>query len=191
MVKAVLGILLLSVCPATAAQRLDLAAWAVGLPVAFEVHGTKAEPTYEETIDIVRVGDAVTVTGGAPAWAARAVETAQVSAAGALCLGTAPCAAARSTSGFLATAALVAASRRHGLSGSVQPRSFGDRQVVCVPGEQLGTVEPILDPCFDRLSGAAIAERHRLTGAFDGPTLDPSSLRIAIPAPLAAQRQTP
>jgi hypothetical protein len=51
--------------------------------------------------------------------------------------------------------------------------------VVCVPAERIGLARPLFDPCFDSATGAALAQRHRLTGKFDGPSLEPTSVRIA------------
>jgi hypothetical protein len=164
------------------AASVDVAAWAAALPAAFTVHGTKTEPTWQESVDIRRDGDRIVVTGGAPGWADRAMEVARVSREGTVCLAEVGCPAGVAPSGFLATAGLLAAARRHGLRGRAAVVPFGARQVLCLPGESLGIAAPILDPCFDRESGAAVAQRHRTSGAFDGPTLDPASLTIVIGA---------
>ena len=90
------------------------------------------------------------------------------------------CMAAPVPAGFLATALLVAMARRGGLSGAAATAIFGGRAVICVPAERIGIVRPIFDPCFDRKTGAVLAQRHRLTGRFDGPSFEPTSVRIAF-----------
>jgi hypothetical protein len=165
------------------AERLDVARWAANLPTNYAVHGAKTEPTYEEALDLRRDGDVFSVVGGAPGWSTRSTESVMVSAEGALsrwpCGVNENCELSRPPAGFLATAALIAAERR----GALAPATgivlrFGDRRVVCVDAARLGIERPILDPCFDLRTGAAIAQRHRMSGRFDGPTMDPSSVRI-------------
>jgi hypothetical protein len=82
--------------------------------------------------------------------------------------------------GFLSTAALIAAARTGRLHGSMPVEAYGAFQVVCVPAEQLSIRDPILDPCFEIGSGAAIAEKHRTSHRFDGPSLDPPSIKIDL-----------
>jgi hypothetical protein len=168
---------------ACGAERFDLARWAANLPARYAVHGVKAEPTYEEALDLRRDGDVFVVVGGAPGWSARSTESVKVSADGTLlhwpCGANEGCRLASPPAGFLATAALIAAQRRGALAsarGVVVP--FGARRVVCVDAVRLGIERPILDPCFDLRTGAAIAQRHRLSRRFDGPTLDASSIRF-------------
>ena len=182
MVKMLALVLALSVGAAHAAEKLDLARWAAALPKHYAVHGVKTEPTYEEVVDLSRDGDVFAVTGGAPGWAARSMESVSVSAAGVLlrrpCGAAEDCGLARPPSGFLAGAALIATQRRGALRGTGIAQRFGARHVVCIDAAELGYEQPILDPCFDRSTGAAIAQRHRMSGRFDGPTLEPSSLRF-------------
>jgi len=167
---------------AAAGEKIDVAKWAAALPPHFAVHGVKTEPTYEEAIDISRDGDVVTVVGGAPGWAARATESLSVSASGALsrrpCAAGADCAVAAAPSGFLATAALISASLRGELRGVAAEAPYGARRIICLPAEMIGVARPILDPCFDSENGAVLAQRHRLSGRFDGPSLEPTSIRI-------------
>jgi hypothetical protein len=181
-VFALLGALCTPQAAASAGEKVDLARWAAALPPHFAVHGVKTEPTYEEAIDISRDGDLVTVIGGAPGWAARATERLWVSSSGALlrlpCPGGADCAVVTPPSGFLATAALMSASARGELRGVAAAIPYGTRRVICLPAEMIGVAKPILDPCFDRENGAVLAQRHRLSGRFDGPSLEPSSIRI-------------
>jgi hypothetical protein len=91
------------------------------------------------------------------------------------------CSVAPHPSGFLSTASLIAASRRGTLSGTVQTERFGAFDVVCIDAEKLFIPQPILDPCFEVDTGAAIAQKHRLSRRFEGPSLDPATLRIAAP----------
>jgi hypothetical protein len=44
----------------------------------------------------------------------------------------------------------------------------------------------VLDPCVEAHSGAVIAQRHRRSGEFDGPSLDPWSINLSIPPPQLA-----
>jgi hypothetical protein len=171
--------------PADANARLDVWRWAANLPERYAVHGVKTEPTYEEELDLRREGDVFSVTGGAPGWSTRSMEGVSVSATGVVsrwpCGPSENCALAHPPSGFLATAALVAAERRGALASAVGIIvRFGAFHVVCVDAIRLGIERPILDPCFELRTGAAIAQRHRMSGRFDGPTMDPSSVRIDI-----------
>jgi hypothetical protein len=181
-VKGLALTLALSMGGANAAETVDLARWAAGLPTHWAVHGVKTEPTYEEAVDLSRNGDFFAVTGGAPGWAARSSESVLVSSGGALlrrpCGAAEDCALARPPSGFLAAAALISAQRRGALAGVGIAQPFGARYVLCIDALMLGFDRPILDPCFDRWTGAAIAHRHRLNGHFDGPTLEAYSLRF-------------
>ncbi len=169
------------------AAPVNLATLVEAWPTNFRVSGVKTEPTYLETLDIARSGDVFSVLGGAPAFAERSLESVRVDAAGKIawisCPAPMDCTTPEPPSGFLATAAAVAAWRRGTLSGSATPVAFGARTVVCIPAEKLGVTAPILDPCFDQKTGAVLAQRHRLSGAFDGPTLEASTLKIAAPEP--------
>ena len=164
-----------------AAQAIDVGAWARALPSDYAVSGFKNEPTYLAAIDIERRGDLFTITGGAPAWAERSSVSMRVTPAGDLVIVACPkplvCDGAP-PAGFLASAALVAAARRGADLGTVEPVAYGERNVICLPGERLGILEPILDPCFDVLTGAVLAQRHRRDGSFDGPSLDPASIKV-------------
>jgi hypothetical protein len=182
MVRAGLVAAMLFCGAAQAAERIPLAVWAAGLPKHFVAHGVKTEPTYEEVVDISRDGDVFSATGGAPGWAERLTESVEVGATGEVsrrpCAANADCREARPPSGFLATAALVAAARRGALAGTGGVEAFGPWRVICVDAVELGYADPILDPCFEIRTGAAIAQRHRRNGRFDGPTLDRNSLRL-------------
>jgi hypothetical protein len=173
----------LACLPARAAE-IDLARWAAGLPPRFSVAGVKTEPTYQERVEITRDGDLFTLVGGAPAWAERSQESIVVARDGALrhaaCPAGMDCAAAPTPTGFLASALLVSALRRKLPLGAAATAAFGARRIVCIPAQRIGVVRPILDPCFDVATGAAIAQRHRLSGRFDGPSLEPTSLRVAF-----------
>jgi hypothetical protein len=165
-------------------SSIDVAAWVARWPANFSVEGGKSEPTYVEAVSIRRRGDAFTTVGGAPAWEKRAVETLSVDAGGnvthVVCLNGGTCGNARPSVSFLSTAWLLAAYRERGALGSATVVPYGPRQVVCLPAERIGVVEAVLDPCFDFETGAVLAQRHRLTDRFDGPSLDPGSIRIRI-----------
>jgi hypothetical protein len=181
--KSLIGLLLaLGALQSDAGERVDLARWAAALPPRFAVHGVKTEPTYEEAIDMRRDGDVIAVVGGAPDWAARAIESVSVSRTGRLsrlpCPNAVDCSFSVPPAGFLATAALISASRQGRLSGFGAELSFGARYVVCLPAEMMGVERPILDPCFDRETGAVLAQRHRRSGRFEGASLERSSIRV-------------
>jgi hypothetical protein len=80
---------------------------------------------------------------------------------------------------FLSNASLLAAYRAHRPLGRATPVSYGTRKIVCIPAERIGVTEAVLDPCFDLETGAVLAQRLRLDGRFDGPSLDPGSIRIS------------
>lgn len=163
-------------------QEIDVAAWARALPKSFVVHGSKVEPTYVAAVEIRRQGDVVSILGGAPAWMERSRETISVDSLGGMrhlvCPPGMTCVGAARPAGFLSTAALLSAARRGTLSGVARDEAYGARRVVCLPAETLGVDRPILDPCFDLASGAAIAQKNRFSGKFDGPSLDPVTLRV-------------
>jgi len=167
---------------APAAEPVDIAVWVAHWPASYAVSGTKNEPTYLEAIDLQRRGDAFTIVGGAPAWETRSTEAIAVSPAGALrhtiCPAGMNCNDRIAPSGFLAGAALLGAARRGVPLGTATPVAYGRRTVLCVAGERIGIAHPILDPCFDLATGAVLAQRHRLSGAFDGPSLDPWSIEV-------------
>jgi hypothetical protein len=169
---------------AAAGEHIDIAKWFAALPINYAVSGAKNEPAYLEAIDIERRGDIFTIVGGAPAWEARSTETIAVASDGArthlACPPGMVCDDAVAPSGFLASAALLSSVRKGVPLGTAEPVPFGERFVLCIGGERLGIVEPILDPCFDQATGAVLAQRHRLSGDFDGPSLDPWSVRVRV-----------
>lgn len=167
-----------------AAADIDLSAWVKGLPETFTVSGVKNEPTYLAAIDIWRQGKRLTIRGGAPAWMERSVEAVEVASDGTVkhvvCPAGMDCNAQSAPAGFLSTASLISAADVGRLHGRVAVEAYGPYEVLCVPAEQLGIRDPILDPCFEIGSGAAIAEKHRTSHRFDGPSLDPSSIKIDL-----------
>jgi hypothetical protein len=177
-------IIAIAACSQANATDVDLRAWVAGLPKTFAVSGAKDEPTYLAAIDIWRQDDRITIRGGAPAWMERSVEAVDVHSGGAITHAICPkgmdCNGPSVPAGFLSTASLIAAARTGRLRGSVPVEAYGPFQVLCVPAEQLAISDPILDPCFEISSGAAIAEKHRTSHRFDGPSLDPSSIRIDL-----------
>lgn len=164
------------------ADEIELSGWAQSLPEAFVVAGSKVEPTYVAAIEIARDGDIVSILGGAPAWMKRSRETIHVDGTGRMrhlvCPAGMDCSGPTRPAGLLSTAALIAAERNGSLSGKAQVKPYGRYTVVCVPAEKLGIAEPILDPCFEIRTGAAIAQKNRFSGRFDGPSLDPVTLRF-------------
>jgi hypothetical protein len=177
------GLLLFASAATAAPSQVNLAAWVATWPETFAVAGVKTEPTYLGATEIRRDGSTFTLIGGAPAWADRAVEAISVDAGGHMrhvrCPVGLDCAGTPRPTGFLASAAVLSAARAGRLSLRGDLLSYGGRAVVCVPAEAIGVSNPILDPCLDYATGAVVAQRHRLSGRFDGPSLDPDTLRIS------------
>jgi hypothetical protein len=175
--------------PASGVETVDIASWISGWPVSYHLSGSKSEPVYLEAVDVIRRGDVFTILGGAPAWAERSLEAIAVESDGRLrhtiCPRAMNCDDRSVPSGFLASAALLAASRSGKPLGRADPLPYGARTVLCIPAERIGVVQPVLDPCFDTVTGAVLAQRHRLSGKFDGPSLDPWSIRFDKPDPQA------
>jgi hypothetical protein len=171
---------------------IDVAAWVAHWPTRFDVSGGKSEPTYVEAINVVRRGDVFTAVGGAPAWEQRSVERVSIDSSGNITHLVCPtglnCENARPGVNFLSSVWLLAAFRKHashgesGFLGRAIPLLYGARKVVCIQAERIGATEAVLDPCLDLETGAVLAQRHRLSGHFDGPSLDPGSIRISLGA---------
>ncbi|MCR5856235.1 hypothetical protein [Mesorhizobium sp. J428] len=177
-----IGLLAFAGAPAGAADT-DLSQWAMNLPERFTLSGSKVEPTYVAAIDISRDGDVVSILGGAPAWAERSREAVAIDAGGAMrhvvCPNGMTCNSPPTPAGLLSTAALISRSRAGTLHASIKAEPYGHFSVLCVPAEMLGISRPILDPCFEVTTGAAIAQKNRFSNRFDGPSLDPVTLTFA------------
>jgi hypothetical protein len=180
---------------AGATPTIDIAAAEASWRPQFVLTGTKTEPTYIEHVRLERDGDVFILQGGAPAGMAPSRESVAVRADGTLthldcptgmrCDGTAP------PSGFLASAAILAAIRERQLSGRFPLISYGSFELVCIPAERLGVRDAVLDPCIEAQSGAVIAQRHRRSGEFDGPSLDPWSVTLSTsPIQLTSSTQS-
>lgn len=171
--------------PTTSApvQLVDVVASWTG---SYTVTGTKTEPTYIEHVTITRNNDVFTVAGGAMVNMDPSVESVRLGTDGSIehvvCPAAMDCTTPRPLTGFLATASVLSAARSGRLTGTVIPQSFGNRTVVCVPAEQIGVVDPVLDPCLDLETGAVLAQRHRRSGTYDGPTFDPWSVTVTATA---------
>jgi hypothetical protein len=178
--------IIVSIGTAPADDRVDIARLAVTWPDHFLVSGTKTEPTYVETVTLARDADVFTLSGGAPLGMAQSRQSLAVDARGELkviaCPASMRCGPPLRPSGFLASAAILAAARRGALRGRFAPRRFGPYRVVCVPAEEIGIAHPVLDPCIEVHSGAVLALRHRLSHKFDGPSLDPWSVELTTGA---------
>lgn len=185
MVRAALLVLVVALAlpwEGRADDGLDITRVARAWPTHFTLSGTKTEPTYIEQIGLTRSGDVFTLSGGAPAGMTPSREVVAVTAGGelrpVLCPPAMDCAPPLRPSGFLASAAIVAAARRGALHGHFVPLRFGRYQVLCIPAEEIGIAHPVLDPCVEIHSGAVLALRHRLSGKFEGPSLDPWSVHL-------------
>lgn len=165
-------------------DRVDIARLAAAWPDHFVVSGTKTEPTYIEGVTLTRNGNIFTLWGGAPVGMVASWQRLAVGDGGELTVIACPASLScrQPPSGFLASAAILAAARRGALHGRFTPRRFGPYRVVCVPAEQIGIAQPLLDPCVEIRSGAVIALRHRLSHKFEGPSLDPWSVEFTTDA---------
>lgn len=166
-----------------AVPTVDIVAAEASWHSQFLLSGTKTEPTYIEHISLRRDGDIFILEGGAPAGMAPSRESIMLRADGTLthldCPAGMRCGGAEAPSGFLASAAILAAIRSQELSGRFPLLPYGDFQLACIPAERLGIEDAVLDPCIDAHSGAVMAQRHRRSGEFDGPSLDPWSITLS------------
>jgi hypothetical protein len=173
-----------------AASSIDIGAAAKSWAPQFVLTGTKTEPTYVEHIRLERDGALFVLQGGAPAGMPSSREVVVIDADGSLrhieCPAAMRCDNTEPPSGFLASAAIVAAIGHGRLSGFFQAFSYGSYRLVCVSAEKLGVREAILDPCVEIRSGAVMALRHRMSGQFEGPSLDPWSINISTRKSAAA-----
>src|SRR6202030_3209721 len=173
-----------------AAPTIDIALAAASWGPRFILTGNKTEPTYIEHVRLERDGDVFVLQGGAPAGMAPSRESVALGAGGALqyldCPEGARCDMAEPPSGFLASAVILGAIRAQRLSGRFPIVSYGGFELVCIPAERLGVQNAVLDPCVEAHSGAVIAQRHRRSGEFDGPSLDHWSINLSIPTPQLA-----
>jgi hypothetical protein len=170
-----------------AAPTIDLTAAAAFWGPRFILTGTKTEPTYIEHIRLERYDDLFILRGGAPAGMAPSRESIALDANGTLkhvdCPPGMSCDTMDLPSGFLASAVILAAIRQQRLSGRFPLLSYGGLELVCIPADRLGLQDAVLDPCLEVHSGAVVAQRHRRSGKFDGPSLDPWSINLSIPPP--------
>ena len=168
-----------------AAPTIDIALAAASWGPQFILTGTKTEPTYIEHIHLDRDGDIFVLQGGAPAGMTPSRESVVLGADGALrhldCPTGMRCDTAEPPSGFLASAVILGAIRAQRLSGRFPIVAYGGFELVCVPAERLGVQNAVLDPCVEVHSGAVVAQRHRRSGEFDGPSLDPWSINLSKP----------
>jgi len=166
-----------------AASSVDIVAMAKSWAPQFVLTGTKTEPTYIEHIRLERDGDRFVLEGGAPFGMRPSRESVVIAVDGSLhhieCPSAMVCDRAEPPSGFLASAAIVAAIRHRRLSGTVSVFGYGSLRLACIPADRLGVRDAILDPCVDVRTGAVVALRHRMSGQFDGPSLDPWSIAIS------------
>lgn len=165
-----------------AAAPVELTKVAASWTESFTVTGIKTEPTYIEHVTITRKENVFTVAGGAMVHMEPSVESVRLADDGSIehivCPAAMDCSTPRPLTGFLATASVLSAARTGRLTGTVIPQAFGNRTVVCVPAEQIGVDDPVLDPCLDIETGAVLAQRHRRSGTYDGPTFDPWSVTV-------------
>jgi hypothetical protein len=176
---------LAAACAVEAAPTIDIAAAAASWGPRFVLTGTKTEPTYIEHIRLERDGDLFILQGGAPDGMAPSRESIALEAGGTLrhvdCPAGMSCDTANPPSGFLASVVILAAVRQQRLAGRFPILSYGGLELFCIPAERLGVADAVLDPCIEAHSGAVVAQRHRRSGEFDGPSLDPWSINLSIP----------
>ena len=183
-----IGIVALGTSTALSAQSFaDIKEAAQSWPSRYVLIGTKTEPTYIEHITLKRDGDLFVLQGGAPAGMQPSRESVIVETNGSLrhveCPSPKRCDGGETPSGFLASAAIVAAISHRRLFGFLPVFPYGSFQVVCIPAERLDIRDAILDPCAAINSGAVVAFRHRRSGQFEGPSLDPWSISITSSLP--------
>lgn len=176
--------------PAAASPRdrtVELAALARSWSPEWTVTGTKTEPTYVETVRIERRGDWFALDAAAYGERLGRIEMSVdihgrvrvLACSPGLRCDTRP-------TGFLATVQLLAAARRGQDLGRAPVLAYAGREVACVPVDLLREVTTgpavrppaVLDPCFDTLTGAVLAQRARDGGSFSGPTLDEGTLNV-------------
>jgi hypothetical protein len=194
-VSALAAIGIAATTGAGAVPTIDIAAAAASWHAQFQLSGTKTEPTYIEHIRLTRDGDLFILEGGAPAGMAPSRESLTLRPDGTLihldCPAAMRCDGMELPSGFLASAAILAAIRGRQLSGRFPLLPYGGFALVCIPAERLGIRDAVLDPCIDARSGAVIAQRHRRSGEFDGPSLDPWSITLSTsPIQLTSSTQS-
>jgi hypothetical protein len=172
-----------SVTAVEAASSVDIIATAKSWGSQFVLIGTKTEPTYIEHVRLERDGDLFVLQGGAPAGMLPSRESVIIQSDGSLrhidCPPATRCDRTEPPSGFLASAVIVAAIRHGRLSGFFPVFWYGSLRLVCVAAERLGVHDAILDPCVEIRSGATVAQRHRRSQQFDGPSLDPWSISLS------------
>lgn len=166
-----------------AASSVDIIATARSWGPQFVLSGTKTEPTYIEHIRLERDGNLFVLEGGAPAGMLPSRESLIIEPDGTLrhleCPPGMRCDRTEPPSGFLASALIVTAIRHGRLSGFFRVFSYGSLRLVCIAADRLGVHDAILDPCVEIHSGAVVAQRHRLSEQFDGPSLDPWSVSLS------------
>jgi hypothetical protein len=169
-----------------AATTVDIEAVAASWSPQFVLTGTKTEPTYIEHVRLERDGNLFILEGGAPAGMRPSRESVVLGQDGALrhvdCPEGMRCDETEPPSGFLASAVILAAIRQQRLSGHFPVLSYGGLEVLCIPADRLGVQDAVLDPCVEVHSGAVVAQRHRRSGEFDGPSLDPWSINVSTPS---------
>jgi hypothetical protein len=175
---------LAALCGVEATPTLDIVTAAHAWETRFILNGTKTEPTYIEQIRLERDGDLFILEGGAPAGMAQSRASISVDPKGLLQFVDCPkgmsCDRTEAPTGFLASAVILAALRQQRLFGRLPVLSYGGFAIVCIPADRLGVENAVLDPCVEAYSGAVIAQRHRRSGEFDGPSLDPWSIKLLI-----------
>jgi hypothetical protein len=173
-----------ALCGVEATPTLDIVTAADAWETRFILNGTKTEPTYIEQIRLERDGDLFILEGGAPAGMAQSRASVFVDPKGLLqfidCPNGMSCETTETPTGFLASAVILAALRQHRLFGRFPVFWYGGLALVCIPADRLGVENAVLDPCVEAYSGAVIAQRHRRSGEFDGPSLDPWSIELLI-----------
>ncbi|HZN18517.1 MAG TPA: hypothetical protein VFB84_10100 [Micromonosporaceae bacterium] len=179
-------------------RTVEVAVLARSWSAEWTVTGTKTEPTYVETVRIERRGDWFAVEAAAYGQRLGRVEMSVDGHGQVAVLACSPGLACDTRpTGFLATVPLLAAARRGQDLGRAPVLAYAGREVACVPVDLLRGVEAgvaeaeagvggdpsvrphaVLDPCFDILTGAVLAQRTRDGGGLSGPTLDEGTLIV-------------
>ena len=175
-------------------------------PRHYEVSATHSEPQYVEHVRLLRSGSNFVLIGGVSLRDVPLRMKVQVGSDGSIrgtdatgqeivCPDAVAVPCALPLRGFLASAAVLAAARRGAMPRVLVRALYAGRCVVCVDAAQIATAAapspalepPIVDPCLDARTGAVLAFRHRRSEHFEGASLDPESIRIAVGSVVRSQ----
>ena len=175
-------------------------------PRHYELSATHSEQQYVENVRLLRSGSDFVLIGGVSPPDLPLRITVQVGSDGSIrgtdaagreivCPDAVAIPCALPLRGLLASAAVLAAARRGAMPQVLVRAMFAGRCVICVDAAQIAAAAaptaplepPIVDPCLDARTGAVLAFRHRRSGQFEGASLDPESIHIAVGSVVRSQ----